>query len=246
MRITTKHAARLAAAGLAVVFGGCATSGSGKSPSAQTIQTPQQQSEQALEAAKKSQERASEQAARAADAQREVQKKQQELQAAQAKARDEQQKAQQLQQEANRQTRQSTTQAQQSQQQASQALSQQTQRVEAGPMTVQGQVSHSTAGQLTLKPSGGDEMTLRVTEGTRVRIDGRQANAADIKPGENALVSYEVSGTEPTAKSIQVVTGSVGATGSGATAPSSTGSTDTSSGTGTSPSTAPQGSGTTR
>lgn len=204
----------------AVVFAGCAGMGgrgsdASANPSAQKVATPQQQSQQALEHASDVQKKANEQAKRAAEAQQDVQKKQQELQATQQRARQEQEKAQQLQLQANRETEQATQQAQRSQQQASRALAQQSQQVQRGQQQIQGQVQQSTGQQLVVQPqSGTNPLTLQITGDTQIRIDGRQASASEIQPGENALVSYEVSGTQPTARSVQIVTGRIGSQGS--------------------------------
>lgn len=229
MRLTISNGAAFAA--LAFAVAGCAqmrgSSGGPQSPSAQKVQTPQEQSQQALDQASESQKKANEQAKRAAAAQQEVQQKQQELQAAQQKAQQEQQKAEQLQLQANQQTQQATQQAKQSQKQATAALSQQTQQVQRGEQSIQGQVSQANARQIVVQPQGGDAMTFDITGATRVQIDGRQASAAQIRPGENALVSYEVSGTQPTARSVQVVTGNLmkgGAAGSLGKSPGSSGS----------------------
>lgn len=199
-------------AALVVAVGGCAgmSGGSketGSNPGAQKVENPQQQSEQALRQASESQKKASEQQKRAADAQRDVQQKQHELQLAQQKAQAEQQKAQQLQFEANEATRQGAQQAQRSQQQASRALAQQSARSDRGEQQLQGQVLQATSRQLVVQPQGGQSMTFDIDKETQIRIDGREATTAQIQPGENALVSYDVAGTQPTARVVQMSTG---------------------------------------
>jgi hypothetical protein len=160
-------------AALVVAVGGCAGMGGGSkdtsNPGAQKIETPQQQSEQALRQASDAQKKASEQQKRAAEA--------------------------------------GTAQAQRSQQQASTALSQQSARSQHGEHQLQGQISQATANELIVQTQGGQSMTFDVTSDTRIRIDGREATMQQIQPGENALVSYEVSGTQPTARVVQISTG---------------------------------------
>jgi colicin import membrane protein len=209
-------------AALVVTVGGCAgmrggSSETGGNPGAQKVENPQQQTEQALRQASESQKKASEQQKRAAEAQREVERKQQELQLAQQKAQTEQQKAQQLQLEANVATEQGAKQAQRSQQQASRALSQQSARIGRGEQQLQGQVSQATSRQLVMQTQGGQAMTFDLDADTRIRIDGREATAAQIQPGENALVSYEVSGTQPTARVVQISTGNPSPSGTAPT-----------------------------
>jgi hypothetical protein len=208
-----QNAYALSLAGLLAWMGqsGCASTGGEKTssnPSAQQVQTPQQQSEQALKEASDAQKKASEQAQKAAQAQQEVQQKQQELAQAQQTARTEQTKAQQLQREANQATQRSMQTAQQSQQQASQALSQSSQDLKQGQQRVSGLVQQAGARQLVVQPMGGGEaMTMRVTPDTNVIIDGQRRSASQLKQGQQAIVAYRVSGTQPTALSVQVSTG---------------------------------------
>ena len=209
-------------AALVFAIGGCAGMGgaskdTGSSPGTQKIENPQQQSEQALRQASDAQKKASEQQKRAAEAQRDYQQKQRELQVAQQKMEAEQQKAEQLQLQANEATQLGTERAQRSQQQASRALSQQSARSERGEQQLQGQVSQATSRQLVVQTQSGQAMTFDITGETRIRIDGREATAQQIQPGENALVSYEMSGTEPTALAVQISTGNLAPTGSAAT-----------------------------
>jgi hypothetical protein len=224
-------------AGLIGVAGGCASMQGDRTPAnptTQQVRESQQQSQQALKQAQEAQQRATDQAKRAADAQGEVRDLQQQLVQAQQKAKDEQAKAQQLQQEANQATQRSAQDAQASQRQAAETLSQATRQVQRDEQTVSGMVTQASPGELVVRPrSGGDPMTFRLTEQTQVRIDGRQASATEIRQGADALVSYQVSGTQPTASSVQVLTGSGPAgTGSG----SSSGSSGTPSATPTGPS----------
>jgi hypothetical protein len=49
-------------------------------------------------------------------------------------------------------------------------------------------------------------MSFRVTPQTRVEIGGRTASASELRQGEDARVSYEVTGeAQPTATSVQVL-----------------------------------------
>jgi hypothetical protein len=175
-------------------------------PGARQVRASQEQSEHAIEQAREAQRKASDQARRAADAQQEVRDLQQRLAQAQEKARQEQEKARQLQQEASQATERASADARQSQAQASQALAQQSEQVARGEQALSGQVLRATENEIEVKPTGGgDTMKFRVTEQTRIQIAGRQASASDLRQGEDARVSYEVSGTEPTAISVQVL-----------------------------------------
>jgi hypothetical protein len=196
--------------------GGCSTAGRQSSapsnPETRQVRASQEQSEKSLDEAKKAQQRASEQAKRAADAEQQVQKAQQQLADAQAKARTEQEKARQFQAEASQATRSAMEGAQQSQQQASRALSKQSQHLAAGEQLVSGQILQASGDQLVVSPDGGGApMTFSVTGQTQVRISGQRASAEDIQQGEDARVSYVVSGTRPEAVMVQVMRTPVGA-----------------------------------
>ncbi len=211
-----------------IVATGCASmksSGESGNPTAQQVQTSQQQSTQALNQANEVQKKASDQEHKAAQARADVQQKQQELAQAQQKAKDEQTKAEQLQREANRETRQATQQAQQSQQQAQQALATSNQQVQRGELTTTGVVQQVNQDQLTVQPSSGQPMTFRITDRTQVRIDGQQSSASDIKQGEHAFVAYQVAGMHPNAVSIQVSTGTMNGASQQGTGSGSQGST---------------------
>ncbi len=77
-----------------------------------------------------------------------------------------------------------------------------------------------------MRPQGGEEMTFQITDRTQVQIDGRRASASAITQGEDARVSYEMSGTQPAAVLVQDVTGNP--SGAAGTPPAS----DTRTGTG--------------
>lgn len=209
MNVSKKWGA-LSCAGLVAVGGiGCAGMRGRKAstdPGARQVQASQEQSERAIEQARDAQKKASDQAKRAADAQQDVQEAQQRLAQAQEKARQEQEKARQAQLDANKATERASAEAQEAQQQASRALAQQSQQTARGEQALSGQVLRASDDQLVVRPQGGgDTMTFRVTEQTRIEISGRQASASDLQQGEDARVSYEVSGTQPTALSVQVL-----------------------------------------
>lgn len=212
----------LPSVGLLAIASGCAGARAerAESPTARSVSTAQADSEEAIKRAADAQKRATEAGERVADAQAEVSKQQDRLAQAQEKLRQEQVKAEQAQQEAMRAMRESTQQAQQSQQQAAQALATQGEYVQRGQQTFSGQVTQASAEQIVVTPQAGKPMTFRVTERTRVQVDGRESSAADIQRGGDARVAYEVSGTEPTATVVQVITGRVGGE---RTAPSGTG-----------------------
>ncbi|ABS25832.1 hypothetical protein [Anaeromyxobacter sp. Fw109-5] len=197
---------------IAVAASGCSTFGgkraSADNPSARRVEASQEQSKEALSSAAKAQEEASKQQEQAAEAQRDVQEAQRRLTEAQQRAERETAEAEQAQQQANQRTSQATQEAQQAQQQASRQLDQQQQIVSRGEQVVTGEVRRATPQQLVVQPQSGEPMTFAITPQTRVQIDGRQASAAQLTPGEDAHVSYEMAGTEPTALLVQVVTGS--------------------------------------
>lgn len=183
-----------------------ASEGSGN-PAARQVAASQKQTEKALADASEAQKRASEQQRRAADAQRDVREAQRRLDEAQRRAENETNKAKEVQRQANEATRQATQQAQQSQQQASQQLANQAQIVARGQQLASGQVTRASPTQLVVEPQGGQAMTFTLTPQTQVQIDGRQASASEIVQGGEARVSYEVTGTEPTARSVHIMTG---------------------------------------
>ena len=129
------------------------------------------------------------------------------LDEAQRTAEAEAARARQAQQQANEAMTQATQQAQQSQAQASRQLTTQQQIVARGEQLVAGQVTRSSPEQLVVVPRGGQAMTFRITPQTRVQVDGRQASAAEILQGGDVRVSYDVTGSEPTARSVEIVTG---------------------------------------
>ena len=206
MRTMVRYA--LPCAGLLVIGGGgCAGRQTAESPTARHVQGAQRESQQALDRAAESQKRASKQGERVAQAQREVQDAQRRLTEAQERLVGEQAKAEQLQQEAIQARTQANREAQAAQQEASRALTQQGEHVKRQEQTFSGQVSQATSDSIVVTPQAGEPMRFKVTGDTQVQIDGRQASSADIQQGGDARVAYQVSGTEPTATVIQVMTG---------------------------------------
>jgi glycine cleavage system H lipoate-binding protein len=61
-----------------------------------------------------------------------------------------------------------------------------------GHRTVQGVVSSvdDDAGRITLQTRGGAELTLDVTDNTRVRAEGQDLNLSDLAPGDLVTVTY--------------------------------------------------------
>ncbi len=201
----------LPAAGLLTLGGACASQQrTSDNPVAQQVQSNQEASQQALNRAHEAQQKATDQAQQVASDQQHVQDLQRQLQESQQKLRQDQAKARQLQDEATRQTEQSSRVAQQAQQQASSSLERQGQLVQRNQQLVKGQVTQASPDRIEVTPRGGNPMSFRLTDQTQVQIDGRMASGSDIKQGEDALVSYSVSGTQPMARSVQIVTGDVG------------------------------------
>lgn len=227
MRTRTRYA--LYAGIVAVAASGCAMGGrqtaSADNPAARRVEASQERSQEALSAANEAQERASQEQQRAAEAQQELREAQRALNEAQQRAEQATARAEEAQRQANEATRRATQQAQQAQQQATQQLARQEQLVTRGEQVLSGQVTRSTSRQLEVQLPNGDPMSFALTPRTRVEIDGRQAAASDLTPGEDARVSYELSGTEPTALLVQVMRGvpSGTGTGSGSMAPPASG-----------------------
>lgn len=225
--MTTRKWGILSCAGL-LALGGCASmrgnrSTESASPGARQVATSQEQSERALDEARNAQKRASEQARKADQAQQDVQEAQRRLAEARQRAQSEAEKARRLQEEANQATERAGEQARESQQQASSALATQSERTRRGEQMISGQVLRASDDELVVRLRGRDEsMTFRITEQTQVRIAGAQATASEIRQGEDARVSYQVSGIEPMATEVQVLrsdaerssAGSSGSTGS--------------------------------
>jgi hypothetical protein len=206
MRTTVWYA--LPCAGLLVISAnGCASRQSTASPTASHVAGAQEESQKALDRAAKAQERASQQADRVADAQRELQDAQRRVTEAQHTLETEQQKAEQLQQEAIQARREATTQAEAAQKEASRALQQQGEQVKSQQQELSGQITRASADSIVVTPERGEPMTFKVTGATDVRIDGRQASAGEVQQGADARVSYEMSGTDATAVTVQVITG---------------------------------------
>lgn len=202
----------LSSAGLVALASGCASRQ--EKTVASPVETAQGQSAQALEAASDAQKRASEQAKRAAEAredadeaQAKADEAQQKLTEARAKAEQEQLKAQQLQREASQTTQAAMQQTQQSQERASQALEQRSRGIGQGEQTVSGFVARASGNELVVQPQRGGAMSFQVGADTQVRIDGREATAADIRQGSDARVAYDIAGGQAKAVRIEVNTG---------------------------------------
>jgi colicin import membrane protein len=210
MRTIVRYA--LPCAGVLVIAGsGCAgPQQSAESPTARHVESAQQQSQQALDRAAEAQKRASKQGERVAQAQRDVQDAQRRLTEAQKRLAGEQEKAEQLQQQAIEAEAQATREAQASQQEASRALTQQGEQVKRREQTFSGQVSQAAPDSIVVTPQVGAPMRFNVTGNTQVQIDGRRASAAEIQQGGDARVVYQISGSEPTATVVQVITGQPG------------------------------------
>ncbi len=183
MRTMVQYA--LPCAGLLVIAGsGCAGRQQAESPTARHVESAQQQSQQALDRAAEAQKRASEQGARVAKAQREVREAQRRLTEAQERLEKEQKKAEQLQQQAIEARSEAARQAEASQREASRALAKQGEYVERQEQTFSGQVTQATPDSIVVTPQVGEPMTFRVTDRTRVHIDGRRASAGEIQRGD--------------------------------------------------------------
>ncbi len=218
MKSWTRYA--LPCAGLiAATATGCASTRDSRAsnPTASGVSASQERSHQALTGAADAQKRASEQQRRATEAQENVRDAQRRLDEAQRRAETEAAKARQAQQEANESARQASLQAEEAQQQATRQLTTQQRIVARGEQLIAGQVTRSSPNQIVVVPRGGEAMTFAITPDTRVEIDGRQASAAEIVQGRDVRVAYDATGSEPTARSVQIVTGN--AAGTNAPAP---------------------------
>ena len=87
-------------------------------------------------------------------------------------------------------------------------------------------------------------MSFRITRQTQVLIDGRKGSPSQIQAGDDARVAYEMTGPQPTATSISVITGKVISGSSGEGAGATSGGTRSGSASGTSGSSSKSGSGT--
>jgi DNA polymerase III gamma/tau subunit len=220
----------LAVAGVALTASGCAgmrgerNASSSGNPATQRTAASQKQSQEALDRAADAQKAATDQSQKAADAQVQVQKAQEALTKAQDKSRAEQQKAQQLQNEANQARQQANQTSQQAQQQASEAIQQQGQQLARHQDVTSGQVLNASADRLTVRHQDGSSMTFQVNGSTQVLIDGQPSPVAGLQPGEDVHVTYQLSGAEPLALTIQAASGNAasaqgtGSTGTGAPA----------------------------
>jgi hypothetical protein len=202
-----KHA--LACAGL-LVLGGCAARQQhAESPTSRHVGSAQRESQQALERAAEAQKRASEQGERVARAEQEVRDAQRRLSEAQDRLKAEQEEAEQLQRQAVEARREAMPQAEASQREATQALTRQGEQVQREQHTFSGQLTGATPDSIVVTPQAGEPMTFKVTDRTQVQIDGRRASSAEIRQGGDARVSYQMSGSQPTAVVVQVMTGDV-------------------------------------
>jgi colicin import membrane protein len=185
-----------------------------ESPAAKQISASQERSQQALDQAAVAQREASDQARRAQEAAREAEGAESEARqaqeravAAQQKAANEQKKAVQAQEDANRATELASGVAAQAQQQASQVLSEQ-EKVASGQRMFKGSVIEADQGRLVVSSERGP-LSFALTPSTQVEVDGRAATLADIQPGADARVAYDISadGTTQTATRVMVSTG---------------------------------------
>lgn len=199
----------------AVAMGGCASMrgerAGGGNPVAQRTEASQKQSKEALQRATDAQKKAQDQAQKAADAQVEVQKSQQALVKSQQKAQQEQQKAQDLQNQANQLRQQADQASAQAQARASQSLQQQGQQLARHEQATVGQITHASANALSLQLQDGTSMDFSVNPSTRVIIDGKASQATELQPGEDAHVTYKLSGAQPVATAVQAASGTPGA-----------------------------------
>jgi len=177
-----------------------------QNPGTARVQAAQRNSEQNLQNAIEAQEKATQAEERTAQPQAEVLQAQQQLQQAQQRAAQAQAEAQRLQQDADEKTRKATQQTQKSQQQAAGALGAETKRVQANVEFFAGQVSQASGGALRVTPASGNPMTFRITSETQLDVNGHKGTLAEIKPGADARVAYQLNGTELTATSVQVST----------------------------------------
>jgi hypothetical protein len=198
---------------LAVAASGCAGSKhetvAASDPYSRRVEAQQQDAQAALQNAHEAQDKANVQGQKAFQAQAVVQQKQQELVQKQQILSEEQAKALQTQDLANQKTKVAAAEAKRAQTLAAAGLAQQSQQLARGQQTLAGRVVQSSSTALVVMPPNGTSMTFRVSEKTKYQVDGKQANASDIQQGEDARVVYDVSGTEPSATFVQVMSGTL-------------------------------------
>jgi hypothetical protein len=93
-----------------------------------------------------------------------------------------------------------------------------------GTKTIAGQIAEVSQDRMTLKKSDGTPMNLRVTNSTKVTVDGQKGSVESLRQGDEVRASYAQSGGSATAMKIDVKrtrgsgsssTGSPSDTGSG-------------------------------
>lgn len=80
---------------------------------------------------------------------------------------------------------------------------------ETQPKQVAGEVLSFAGNELHVL-SGSDDVRMLVIPGTEVRVDGRQATAADIREGGEVRATYEISEGQPVALVVEVQRGAEG------------------------------------
>lgn len=213
MRASYVVAVALSAAGV-----GCASTqrqaSESPNPATREVASAQEQSQAALKRAQEAQDAAADQAKRAAAAETQVREDQAKLERDQVKLRQEQLKAQQLQAQAQQEAARAAQETQRHQQAAVSGLAQQTQRSVRDQQLAAGVVTQVRTDEIVLQPRSGDAMRFKLSDRTRVEIEGRRGTVDQIREGAEARVVYEPSANGPAAVTV-AVNPSAGTSGSG-------------------------------
>ena len=179
--------------------GACAMMGKNE-PKSDAVATQDHAANQ-FQAAADAQKRASEEQKKADEADRKVEEAQKALAEARAQARGQHSKATQAQDEARQLAQQSSQQGMQAQDRASKlqtsGIKQNEQKVQQNQSWMQeqklnGQVLTADGSMLKVRTADKKDISLNLSDSTNVKIDGQQAKASQIKPGDDVRASYQM------------------------------------------------------
>jgi TolA-binding protein len=155
----------------------------------------EQTSQQAFEQAAQRQKELTEAQKRLDAAHRDAARAREQLAQAERREAQERTRVQQLQSQSRQDVARATELAQRQQAAAEQAQ---------GLVTTAGRVAEATPSRVVVQTPQGRTMTFHVDQGTRVLVGAEQRSVAAIQQGADARVTYEPSGPEPTALTIEV------------------------------------------
>lgn len=206
MRFVRVQGARLAwLAVAALALASCAQRRAAEQPSAavpppatekQAAAPPEQQATQTAEdALAQAQREQAEQLTRLEAARQQVVAAQQQLAEAQKREDEERAKTLELRDRVNQHLQEAQRRAQEAQAAAERAQ---------GLETMAGQVLDATGSRVVLQAQGGRTFTFEVDQRTTVFVGSEQRSVADVQRGADALVAFDPTGDQPTARTIRV------------------------------------------